>query len=270
MPPLGAYKRGLIGLYQTTFERVPSPTSRGTEIGLSEEGRPIHCYRFGNGKEKVLFVAAIHGNEVGTHMLALNLIAWLEKNENLFPGLEIHIIPCLNPDGNSQAKEHPDFLQEGKTGRFNAHNVDLNRNFRTHNFQPHALRGHGKNYQETEEVYAGESPFSEAETRALETYMKQQKFKTYIAFHSAGHDVMPNNHPRAHTLAKLFSAATGFRFLKSDNEYDAQYTGTAKQYCDEQSIAYIEIEASTRWGSDWKNQFPGLHACLEHLNHSTQ
>ena len=77
---------------------------------------------------------------------------------------------------------------------------------------------------------------------------------------------MANKQPLAREVAKLFSEKTGFR-LSTDKEWeDLKQTGTARGWCEENDIAYIEIEASTRWGSDWEQQKSGLLAAIELLN----
>lgn len=264
---IGQLRRSLVGLFNANFESVATiPKSLKQElVAISHEKREIFAYKLGSGQLPIALVATIHGNEVGTTKLAHQLIAWLDLHK-AFTNLTIYIVPCLNPDGYHLAQIKPDYWSGGRIGRFNAKGVDLNRNFPTSSFQSHTTWGFGKNYTESQEVFAGDNPGSEPEIAGLLTFLKKYNIKTYFAFHSAGHDIMPNNIFQAKKLANLFAQRTGFRYLEPEEDYDIRHTGTAKEWCEQQKISYIEIEASNRWGSDWSNQKNGLLACLEYLN----
>jgi len=56
----------------------------------------------------------------------------------------------------------------------------------------------------------------------------------------------------------------------SDVRYDDDWekigqTGTAKDWCDDWGISFVEVEGSTRYGSDWKIQKPAIEAVLKYL-----
>jgi len=259
---LGHIKRGIQGLLQSR-ENIPEIPTGLTEHLLthSVENRKIPYYSLGNGKKKLLVVGAIHGNEVGTVKLAQEIIGHFHVN--LPQNLTLFVIPCLNPDGYEQAKAHPGYFSDGRTGRFNAHGVDMNRNFDTPSFQSTTNWGFGKDYSEAQEVFAGEKPGSEPETAALMSFIKKENISLYIALHSAGKDVMPSDDPKAKELVQLFCQKTGFRYFEPEPNYIKRHTGTAREWCEVQKIPYVEIEASSRWGSDWKNQKAGFIAVLE-------
>ena len=70
------------------------------------------------------YIAAMHGDEVVGKELLINLIHYLVDNygtdprvTDLVDGTEIWILPSMNPDGTAM------------TQRYNAGNVDLNRDF---------------------------------------------------------------------------------------------------------------------------------------------
>src|ERR1043165_4135395 len=48
-------------------------------LGSSVRGAPIGLYRFGNGANPVLILAAIHGNETSTLAISRGLIELLQK-----------------------------------------------------------------------------------------------------------------------------------------------------------------------------------------------
>ena len=91
-----------------------------TQIGLSEENRPIMQLKIGNGAKKILFWSQMHGNEsTGTKGLFdfFNCIEGVSDTifKKILKECTLVFIPMLNPDG-SQAYT-----------RVNANNIDLNR-----------------------------------------------------------------------------------------------------------------------------------------------
>ena len=82
------------------------------------------------------YVANIHGNEaLGRHLL-LVLAQYLCENygsdqrvTRILNTTQIHLLPSMNPDGFEMAKEGDCFGAGRQSGRNNANNVDLNRDF---------------------------------------------------------------------------------------------------------------------------------------------
>ena len=76
----------------------------------------------------------MHGNEVVGRSLLISLIKLLCQNYQIDPHIttllsstRVHILPSLNPDGFEAS--HPSLDTTDTTGRANANDVDLNRNF---------------------------------------------------------------------------------------------------------------------------------------------
>ncbi|WP_087563053.1 M14 metallopeptidase family protein [Polaribacter sp. SA4-10] len=102
----------LFSKYEATF--------KVSQIGSSEENRPIFQLKIGNGKKKILIWSQMHGNEsTGTKAVFDLFNCFLNSSEKEFSQIletcTLVFIPMLNPDG-AQAYT-----------RVNASNVDLNR-----------------------------------------------------------------------------------------------------------------------------------------------
>ncbi|MCA9360407.1 hypothetical protein KC730_00780, partial [Candidatus Kaiserbacteria bacterium] len=123
-------------------EVVPEiPTTTHSVIGKSVQGREIETYTIGTGDTDLLFVGGMHGGyEWNSILLAYEMIDYFENNLSVIPdNVKVHIIPNLNPDGLFLATglerrfEATDIssnaMHTSGAGRFNANDVDLNRNF---------------------------------------------------------------------------------------------------------------------------------------------
>jgi len=123
-------------------------------LGHSWQGRPIQAVQVGNPSgTRVLVVGCIHGDET-----AGIAIAW--ALERISPrDVDLWIIPVLNPDG----------IAAGT--RFNAHGVDLNRNF------PWRWRPMGGVYE------SGPRPLSERESRIAYAFIRKLHPHVTIWFH---------------------------------------------------------------------------------------
>lgn len=261
------YVRGTAGMLQDSLEKLKSiPENTVREVlGTSVEGREIYRYTVGTGNRTALFVSAIHGNEVGTVKLAHHLLAEICQDEELTKGLTCHVVPCLNPDGYHRALKHPDYLHGGRVGRFNANEVDLNRNFDTPSFQRDAFWNHGLNYQESTKVFAGEAAGSEPETRALTEFIEANDVDVLFMFHNAGQDVMGSSHALAKQLSQIFARCTGYSLVSDHMWKSLAQTGTPREWCEQRKIPLVEIEGPNRWSSGWSTQKGALLTTLKHL-----
>ncbi|MGF1669490.1 MAG: M14 family zinc carboxypeptidase [Balneolaceae bacterium] len=84
-------------------------------IGQSEEGRPIHAFRYGSGNTRVVLLAGAHSDEpVGPEMLRILVEHLLTRKapSGLPEKYRILIIPHINPDGEAKnrrwAEQWPD------------------------------------------------------------------------------------------------------------------------------------------------------------------
>jgi sialidase-1 len=101
---------------------MPAVTNGKKHIGgKSVEGRPIEYFVFGEGKDVVFILAAIHGDEqVGTPLVH-RLAEYLDEHPEALDGRKVVLLPNANPDG------------VVRFAHGNANGVDLNRNFDSKN-----------------------------------------------------------------------------------------------------------------------------------------
>ena len=95
--------------------------------GKSSLGKDIPVFQSGvNQKGYIYIMAGTHGDEPEGVYVLDKLFAWLQENDRSF--MPVIVIPILNPDG-----------LELKT-RTNGNKVDLNRNYKTKNWQTWLLK----------------------------------------------------------------------------------------------------------------------------------
>ncbi len=115
-------------------------------IGTTVQGRQLKIAKLSanvniqENEPRFLYTSSIHGDEITGYILMLRLIDYLLKNynsdeqvTNLLKNMEIWINPLANPDG-TYAGGNGSVLN---AKRFNANNVDLNRNYPDPQNGPH-------------------------------------------------------------------------------------------------------------------------------------
>lgn len=128
-------------------------------LGYSTQNREIPIYKFGNGNDVIILLAGIYGDESKSIALLQELKDTLKNNTQLVPKKKsLWIIPLLNPDGLVNQT------------RFNANEIDLNRNFDTDGWK-------NSDWFYSYKVNCGEKPFSEIETKVLFNLLTSQKNK---------------------------------------------------------------------------------------------
>uniref|UniRef100_A0A131YMU6 Zinc carboxypeptidase n=1 Tax=Rhipicephalus appendiculatus TaxID=34631 RepID=A0A131YMU6_RHIAP len=129
----------LVAIFTNVTEKCPAIT-RLFSIGKSVEDRDLYFLEFSDnpgrhepGEPEFKYVANIHGNEVigreAVLLLAQLLCEQYGKSRRLTTlvnNTRIFLMASMNPDGYERANVGD---YNSVVGRFNAHNVDLNRNF---------------------------------------------------------------------------------------------------------------------------------------------
>lgn len=238
-------------------------------IGKSAEGRDIMAYTYGEGDKEIVFVGGVHGGYSWNTILAAREIKeYFEDNQGKIPAnLKVTVIPLLNPDGLNKvvgtigefkASDVPQ-SEETVAGRFNANNVDLNRNFDC-------------NWQETStwrnrKVNAGSKEFSEPETQAFRDYVNQAKPAAVVFYFSAAGGVFSSSCqsgilPETKELTSLYAKAAGYPAYGEFDFYDI--SGDAVNWLAKEKIPGISVLLSNHQDTEWSKNRKGIEALLNY------
>lgn len=219
-------------------------------IGSSVEGTDITAYHFGSGANEVLLVGGVHGGySPNTAALAEEFVAYFEDNPGAIPeNVMVTVIPALNPDGLDES---------GAAGRFNANDVDLNRNFDCEWSSEAVWRD--------QTVSAGEQPFSEPEAQALREYVLTYEPDTAVVWFSQEGKVYPSacdDTPSNASieLAATFATAAGY---PAEAEFDAYaITGDMVNWMAGEGVPAISVLLSDHQSTEWEKNRAGVDAIL--------
>src|SRR3989344_1797815 len=244
-------------------------------IGLSVEGREIEAYTYVPLKGKdtrnihLVFVGGIHGGyEWNSVLLAYTFIDYLNANLTIIPeNVMVTVIPDANPDGvyNVIGKEGRFALEDvpsdtsTEPGRFNAHTVDLNRNFDCKWKPDGTWRG--------KEVSAGTGPFSEPESQSIRNFVMEHKPTAFVFWHSQANAVYASECregilPETLSLMKVYADASLYPPVDSFDAYEV--TGDAEGWLASVGIPAITVELKTHGSIDWDRNIAGIKALFEY------
>ncbi len=254
---------------KTTLEVKPV-NKEETVIGKSVEGRDITAYHYGSGDKELLFVGGIHGGyEWNTVLVAYELMDYLQANPTIVPaGVRVTVIPVLNPDGLNKtlgkdgrfaAADVPSPIAKTVSGRFNANNVDLNRNF--------ACDWQSTGTWQKTPVSGGSAAFSEPESMAFKTYVEAHKLSAVVVwFSSAGGVFSSNCHKDVSSetaaITKIYADASGYPAHKVYNYYEI--TGDMANWLAKSNIPAISVLLTTHDNVEWSKNQAGIEALLKH------
>lgn len=225
-----------------------------TVLGTSVNGAPITAYHFGNGSDEMLLIGGTHGSDApNTTQLTREFISYLSANEAIVPdNMRITVIPTVNPDG---------LAVGGSAGRFNANDVDINRNFDCDWSRTSMWRN--------QEVSGGTAAFSEPEARAIRDYVSEINAIGAIVWFAAEGKVYPSaceGSPSnaSAALAATFGSAAGYGV---EAEFDA-YTinGDMVNWMAKEGVPAISVLLTDRTGIEWDKNEAGFLAALESLS----
>jgi hypothetical protein len=221
-------------------------------IGQSVNGTPIEAYRFGTGATDILVVGGMHGAySPNTSQLADRIVLEARQNDNFVPpGVTLHVVPTLNPDG----------LATGQSpkGRFNANDVDLNRNF--------DCEWQAEGVWRSQPVSGGSAPFSEPEAAALRDYVNEIEPDAAIVYYAADGGVYASNCRNGVTAATLnltntYADASDYTANESFDFY--AITGDAVNWMAKENIPAISVLLSGYQDIEWEQNRAGLAAIMD-------
>lgn len=247
-----------------------------TVLGTSVEGRAVTAYHFGSeagaGTKELLFLAGAHGGyEWNTVLVAYELMDYLKANPKSIPeGVRVTVIPVLNPDGLFKVvgtadrfapADVPSPIAKTVVGRYNANNVDLNRNFDCE-WQSTGM------WQNTR-VSGGSSAFSEPESKALEAYVAAHKLDAVVAWFSAAGGVFSSRCdngilPETSAITKVYADASGYPSFKDFDFY--AITGDMANWFAKNEIPAISVLLSTHSDTEWAKNQAGVEALLKYYS----
>lgn len=240
-----------------------------TVIGQSVNGVDIVAYHYGEGDTELLFVGGIHaGYSWNTVLVAYELMDYLASPRVVPEGVRVTVIPSLNPDGQEKvlgttgrflASAVPTSAEATVAGRFNARNVDLNRNFDC-DWQSTGV------WQNTN-VSGGTSAFSEPEAAALRDYVASHNPEAVVAYYAAAGGVFASScHtgvlPQTETLTNLYANAAGYTAYKDFDFYEV--TGDMVNWLAKEGIPAISVLLTTHNDVEWGKNKAGVDAMLDY------
>ena len=250
-------------------EPAPKNITQIESIGNSVQGRDIKKYSYGTGEKHLVFVGAIHGGyEWNSALLSYELIDYLNENLGVITdNIKVTVIPVLNPDGLHKIVGTTDRFsalnvpptEQTTTGRFNANEVDLNRNFDCNWQETGTWRGNV--------VSAGTSAFSEPEAKAFRDFILREKPTAVVMYHSASNAVYGSECnegilPETLAVLRVYSESTGYPAIESFDAYPV--TGDAEGWLAKINVPAITVELATHETVEWEKNKLGILALFEH------
>lgn len=173
------------------FFATPSwkKTALGTSIDLFSSSPLAEL----SGKNPILLMGGVHGDEPEGVQLAQDTLAWLKQAST--KGLKLApwvVVPCLNIDG-----------YQRKT-RVNARGVDLNRNYPSKDWSPAF---------EKERYFPGPAPASEPEIQGVVELIQELRPRLLIHCHSWDPCIVGTGH-LAKTDAERLATNSGYKAVE--------------------------------------------------------
>ena len=247
-----------------------TPTFERTErvIGQSVEGRDIVAVTYGAGDSHLLFVGGIHGGyEWNSALLAYAVIDHFDEDPSRIPeDLTVTIIPDLNPDGTARVTatdgrfsrtDIADPSTRVAAGRFNANEVDLNRNFACNWAATSTWRG--------QTVSAGSEAFSEPEAVTLRDFVLANEPDAVVFWHAQANNVYAsecNNGVLPETLTLMETYADAARYGKVESFDAYPITGDAEGWLASIGIPAITVELEGYETIEWERNIAGVNAVM--------
>jgi hypothetical protein len=267
---LGIFANNSVETIEDNAPTQETSTVRTEIVGTSVQGRNIEAHYYGTGDKLIAFIGGIHGGyEWNSVVLAYEMMDHIIENPEIIPeNLTVAIIPSANPDGvykivgkegRFSSVEVPAGIDQS-VGRFNANDVDLNRNFDC-KWQPQST-WRGKT------VGAGAAAFSEPEARAIRDFVLKNNPSAVIFWHSAANNVYASECengvlPVTLDIMNTYATAGNYGAVASFDAYPV--TGDAEGWLASIGIPAITVELQTHESIDWQRNLSGFQAVLNYF-----
>jgi hypothetical protein len=191
---------------------------------------------------------------------------YLKAHPEVIPvGVTVAVIPSANPDGVYKivgkegrfvAQDVP--VGDASAGRFNAHNVDINRNFDCKWKSESTWKGNV--------VSAGAKAFSEPEAQAIQSFVAIHKPSAVIFWHSKSNAVYASECedgilPGTRLAMNAYAQASGYTAVDIFDAYEI--TGDAEGWLASINIPAITVELATHETVEWERNLAGIKALFE-------
>jgi hypothetical protein len=216
-------------------------------------------------------VGGIHGGyEWNTVLVAYELMDYLAANTAVIPNdTKVTVIPVLNPDGlnkvvgTAERFSLTDVSTSKDTvisGRFNARNVDLNRNF--------DCKWKTKGVWGQTPVSGGEAPFSESESKAFRDYVENSNPTAVVVWYSSAGGIFSSScdgsiSSATKLLANTYAGASGYKVSDSFDFYET--SGDMVNWLAKKGIPAISVLLTTHQDTEWNKNKAGIAAILTML-----
>ena len=238
-------------------------------LGTSAGGNDIVAHHFGTGETEIVLIGGIHGGySWNTALLGYELIDYFAADPDRVPeALRVTVIPVLNPDGIETTLGTTDRFTAADAaattdaarvaGRFNANDVDLNRNFDCE----WAETGQWQN----REVSGGSAPFSEPAAQVIREYVTTNDIAAAVVWFSAEGAVYPAScdgipSEAATALADTFATAADYPVEEEFIAYTI--TGDMANWFAREEIPTISVLLTNHEQTEWSKNRAGVEAIL--------
>jgi hypothetical protein len=174
----------------------------------------------------------------------------------------------LNPDGLSKVVSATGIFKSSDVstskdlqvqGRFNANNVDLNRNF--------DCGWKASGVWQSKAVSGGTAAFSEPESAAIRDYAKNNKPAAVVAWYSSGGGVYSASCggtilPETQTITDLYAKASGYKAYKNFESY--QVSGDMTDWFSKTGVPAMGVLLTTASDTEWDKNLAGIKALLQY------
>jgi serine/threonine-protein kinase len=227
-----------------------------TVIGHSVRNVPLEAVRFGAGANKIIFIGGLHaGFAPATVTLAQQAIVYFSDNQQEIPAaVTLYVIANANPDSQPGVGQ--------LSGRLNANNVDLNRNWDCRWSQDARWRN------EVIPGSGGPAPFSEPETQALANFIVDNAPAAVVFWEARASlglstpGACETRSQASEPLAQIYGLAAGYQIADFETLTDQELNGDGTNWLDQLGIPAIAILLPDYDDMDWNNNLAGMLAVL--------